>query len=73
MNGRHTALASIVMLTIALSLSGSNFQQKRLRIQSPKQGLEALLRPSILRRSGGKPNETRRLKPCSDVGSLSSK
>jgi hypothetical protein len=73
MNARHAALASIVILTIALSFSGSNFQHKRLRIQSPKQGLEALLRPSIIRRSGGKPNETRRRKPCFDVGSFSSK
>jgi hypothetical protein len=60
MNG-HAILALLCAGTVALSFVGSDLPRKKLKLQTPQQGLNVLLHPLNLGRFK-KPNETR--KPC---------
>jgi hypothetical protein len=60
MNG-HAILALLCAGTVALSFVGSDIEKRKVKLQTPQQGLNVLLRPLNLGKAK-KPNETR--KPC---------
>jgi hypothetical protein len=71
MNG-HAILALLCAGTVALSFVGSDLPTKKLKVQTPQQGLNALLHPFIGKVTK-KPNETPRPCPRSNVANLRNK